>query len=141
MQAVLTSFVSGLLFGGGLILSGMIDAANVLAFFDVAGEWNPSLAFVMAGGLAVTWGGYVWALRRAAPLCEPRFQIPTSTRVDARLVAGSAIFGLGWGLAGYCPGPALAAAGGGVTQAAIFLAAMLAGMMLWRVVESAQSRA
>lgn len=135
MRAIITAFAAGLLFGGGLVLSGMADPANVLGFFDVAGQWNPTLAFVMAGGLAVTFVGYRVILRRPAPLCEERFQVPTSTLIDARLIGGAALFGLGWGIAGYCPGPAFVAAAGGFVEAMIFTAAMVAGMALWRFVQ------
>lgn len=135
MRAVLTAFAAGLLFGVGLLLSGMADPANVLGFFDVAGQWNPTLAFVMAGGLGVTLVGYRLCLRRPAPLCETKFQVPTAKAIDARLIGGAALFGLGWGIAGYCPGPAFVAAGAGFAEAAIFTAAMVAGMALWRVVQ------
>jgi len=135
MCVILSAFAAGLLFGGGLLLSGMADPANVLGFFDVAGQWNPTLAFVMAGGLGVTWGGYRLCLRREAPLCEAGFQLPTSNRIDTRLIGGAVLFGLGWGMAGYCPGPALVATGGGIVSAALFAAAMVAGMAAWRLVE------
>lgn len=134
MRAIFTAFVAGLLFGAGLLLSGMADPANVLGFFDVAGQWNPTLAFVMAGGLGVTLIGYQVALRRAAPLCGDKFQLPSGKAIDARLVGGAALFGLGWGIAGYCSGPAIVAAGGGFTEAAIFTAAMVGGMGAWKFV-------
>ncbi|MCR6631982.1 MAG: YeeE/YedE family protein [Magnetospirillum sp.] len=134
MRALLSAFFAGLLFGTGLLLSGMADPANVLGFLDVAGAWNPTLAFVMAGGLSVTFLGYRLGLKRPAPLCDDRFRLPTSVAIDARLIGGAAVFGLGWGLAGYCPGPAFAAAGGGFTEAIVFAAAMVAGMGLWRLV-------
>lgn len=135
MRAVVSAFAAGLLFGGGLLLSGMADPANVLGFFDVAGVWNPTLAFVMAGGLAVTLLGYRLVLKRSAPLCEDRFQLPTSKSMDARLIGGAALFGLGWGIAGYCPGPAFVAAAGGFAEAAIFAAAMVGGMAAWKFVQ------
>lgn len=119
-----TAFLAGLLFGSGLILSGMADAANVLGFLDVAGEWNPSLALVMAGGLGVTMLGYGLTAKRTPP----------PAAIDARLIGGSALFGIGWGVAGYCPGPALAAAGGGFAEAALFTAAMIGGMLAWKLV-------
>lgn len=134
MRACLSAFVAGLLFGGGLLLSGMADPANVLGFFDVLGAWNPTLAFVMAGGLGVTLLGYRLVLRRPAPVCESKFQVPTSRLIDARLLGGAALFGLGWGIAGYCPGPALVATAGGFTEAVIFTAAMVAGMGVWKFV-------
>lgn len=135
MRRVLSAFAAGLLFGGGLILSGMADPANVLGFFDVLGAWNPTLAFVMGGGLAVSFVGYRLCLRRSAPVCEDSFQLPGTKLIDARLVGGAALFGLGWGIAGYCPGPAVVAAAGGFAEAAIFTAAMVAGMALWKFVQ------
>jgi uncharacterized membrane protein YedE/YeeE len=135
MRAIVTAFAAGLLFGGGLILSGMADPANVLGFFDVAGQWNPTLAFVMAGGLGVTLLGYRLTLKRRAPVCADKFQVPTSQVIDARLIGGAALFGLGWGIAGYCPGPAFVAAAGGFTEAAIFTAAMVGGMAAWKFVQ------
>jgi uncharacterized membrane protein YedE/YeeE len=135
MRATVTSYVAGVLFGAGLILSGMADPAAVQGFFDVFGTWNPSLAFVMAGGLAVAFTGYRLCLRSEVPLCAAAFQVPARQDIDRRLVGGSAIFGLGWGLVGYCPGPALLSAAGGISQAVLFTAAMLAGMLAWRLVE------
>ncbi|HTH17847.1 MAG TPA: DUF6691 family protein [Magnetospirillum sp.] len=131
MGVLVSAFASGLLFGVGLILSGMADPAIVLGFFDVAGSWNPTLAFVMAGGLATTFVGYRLVLKRKAPLCAEAFQLPTSQVIDGRLVGGAVLFGLGWGVAGYCPGPALVAAMGGFTEAVTFTAAMTAGMAAW----------
>lgn len=122
---MLSTFLAGLLFGAGLLLSGMVDPVNVLGFFDVAGAWNPSLAFVMGGGLGVTMLGY-----RFVPKSAP---VPATT-IDVRLVGGAVLFGLGWGVAGYCPGPALAAAGGGFAEALLFTAAMIAGMLAWKLV-------
>lgn len=135
MRAILSAFAAGLLFGAGLLLSGMADPANVLGFFDVAGQWNPTLAFVMAGGLGVTLIGYRWTRGRAAPLCDDRFRLPTAKAIDAPLIGGAALFGLGWGIAGYCPGPAIVATGGGFAEAAIFTAAMVAGMAVWKGVQ------
>lgn len=128
MRTTLTAFLAGILFGAGLLLSGMADPANVLGFFDVAGEWNPSLAFVMAGGLGVTMLGYGIMGRRAP------FSPSVPTQLDTPLIGGAALFGLGWGLSGYCPGPALAASAGGFAEAAIFTAAMVAGMLGWKLV-------
>lgn len=134
MPALFTAFAAGLLFGAGLLLSGMADPVNVLGFFDVAGQWSPTLAFVMAGGLGVALIGYQVALRRPMPLCEEKFQVPSAKAIDARLVGGAVLFGLGWGMAGYCPGPAIVAAGGGFGEAVIFTAAMVAGMAAWKFV-------
>lgn len=135
MARVISAFTAGLLFGIGLLVSGMADPANVLGFFDVAGGWNPTLAFVMAGGLGVTLVGYRLILARSGPLCEQRFQVPTNKAIDARLIGGAVLFGLGWGIAGYCPGPAFVAAAGGFTEAALFTLAMVAGMIGWKLVE------
>jgi uncharacterized membrane protein YedE/YeeE len=135
MRQSISSYVAGLLFGIGLLVSGMANPATVLGFFDVAGLWNPTLALVMAGGLSVTALGYRWCLKRSGPLCAATYQLPGGTQVDARLMLGSALFGLGWGLAGYCPGPAVLAAAGGLTEAALFSAAMLGGMLAWKLVD------
>lgn len=124
---------AGALFGLGLAVSGMTDPDKVLDFLDVAGRWDPSLALVMAGALAVSLPGFAWARRRHASLCGDPLASPPPTRVDARLLAGSALFGIGWGIAGYCPGPALAnLAHGG--EAIAFVAALLAGSQLARLV-------
>ena len=131
---LLSSFAVGLIFGLGIALSGMINPAKVLNFFDVAGAWDPSLAFVMGGALVTTFLGYRIVLRRSAPLIEPRFQIPTSRDIDARLVGGSAVFGIGWGIAGFCPGAAVPALGTGRWEVALFVAALLAGLWIGRAV-------
>ncbi|MEL7029203.1 MAG: YeeE/YedE family protein [Pseudomonadota bacterium] len=132
----LAAFAAGLLFGLGLIVSGMVNPAKVLAFLDVAGEWDPSLAFVMAGAVAVNGIGYRVATGRAHPLFETKFSIPTRTDIDRDLVAGACLFGVGWGLAGFCPGPALAALGAAPAEAAIFVAAMLVGMTATKLVRT-----
>lgn len=131
MVRLLSALASGLLFGAGLAVSGMIDPERVLGFLDVAGAWDPTLAFVMAGGLAVTTVGYRLALRRAKPLCEPAFQVPTRRDIDGRLIGGAVLFGAGWGLVGLCPGPALAGLGLGLWSIWVFVAAMIAGMLLY----------
>lgn len=136
MRRQFSAFASGLLFGCGLLLSGMAEPARVLGFLDVLGVWDPSLAFVMGGGLTVTALGYQWCLRRSGPLCAVTYQIPQRRDLDARLFLGSALFGLGWGLVGYCPGPALLAGAAGLGTALWFCAAMLAGMLCWRLMES-----
>jgi len=123
-------FLSGLVFGVGLIVGGMTDPARVLGFLDLAGAWDPSLAFVMLGAVATTALGYGLVLRRAHPLCDTDFHLPTARRIDRRLLLGAALFGTGWGLAGYCPGPvivSLAALQGGVW---VMFASMLAGWLL-----------
>ncbi len=118
----------GLIFGFGIALSGMINPAKVLNFFDIAGTWDPSLAFVMGGALAVTFVGYRIVLARPAPLAEPRFQLPANRRIDARLIGGAALFGVGWGIAGFCPGGALPALGAGVAAVYWFVGALIAGI-------------
>jgi uncharacterized protein len=127
-----TAFLAGLVFAIGLGVSGMTRPAKVLAFLDVTGVWDPSLAFVMMGAIAVHALAVPWILRRRAPLFADCFSSPTRTDVDLRLVAGAAVFGAGWGLSGYCPGPALTSLGAGTTAAAVFVPAMLAGMWLHR---------
>lgn len=127
---LLTIYLIGLIFGLGIVMAGMANPAKVLNFFDFAGAWDPSLIFVMGGALAVTFLGYRLVLPRPAPLFEPKFSLPTSRVIDARLVGGSALFGLGWGMTGYCPGGALPALGTAEPTVFLFIAAMLAGMIL-----------
>ena len=127
------ALVSGLLFGLGLIVSGMSDPAKVLNFLDVFGTWDPSLAFVMGGAILVTAPGFAWLTRnRSQPLFASRFRIPTDTRVDPKLLSGAAIFGVGWGLGGFCPGPALTALPIAATGTLVFVPFMLGGMWLAR---------
>jgi uncharacterized protein len=129
-RSIVLAFVAGVLFGGGLVVSGMTDPGKVIGFLDVTRDWDPSLAFVMAGAVGV----YALAARalggRERPWLDTCFHLPTRTALDRRLVVGSAVFGIGWGLAGYCPGPGIVAAGGAVTTALVFVAAMGAGMLL-----------
>ena len=140
-MALFAALLSGLLFGAGLVVSRMVDPTKVQHFLDFAGmatgAWDPSLAFVMAGALAVTAPGYRLILRRKAPLAASAFRLPTRTDIDAKLVVGAAAFGVGWGLAGYCPGPAIASLVFGRAEAAVFVVAMLAGMGLFRLRERA----
>ncbi|ACA14883.1 protein of unknown function DUF395 YeeE/YedE [Methylobacterium sp. 4-46] len=130
---LLAALASGLLFGVGLALSGMMNPRKVLGFLDLAGAWDPSLAFVLAGAVGVSALGYALKARMAAPLLAPRFEVPANRRVDARLLGGAVLFGVGWGLAGFCPGPALAGLALGLPSVAVFVAAMLAGMLLHRL--------
>lgn len=141
MRATFAGLIAGLLFGVGLSLSGMTDPAIVLAFLDVAGAWNPQLAFVMAGGLIVTFVGYRLVARRPAPLWESRFATPSATRIDTPLLAGAVVFGIGWGLAGYCPGPAVASLAGLRGGVFAFVAAMLVGMIAVRIARRPSGRA
>jgi uncharacterized membrane protein YedE/YeeE len=127
---VLMSLLAGLVFGIGLIVSGMADPAKVLGFLDLAGAWDPSLAFVMAGAIAVGVIGFAVAKRRRRSLLGLPMQLPGTGPVDRKLVLGGLMFGIGWGLAGFCPGPALVALGMGSAKAIVFVIAMLAGMAL-----------
>ena len=127
------ALIAGVIFGTGIAVSGMMDPAKVLNFFDIAGTWDPSLAFVMGGALVVTFIGYRLVWRRSAPLFGGRFQIPGSTAIDGRLIGGSALFGVGWGIAGFCPGAAIPALGTGRWEVALFLVAVIAGFGLRRV--------
>ncbi len=133
---VLLQFAIGLIFGLGLLLSGMSNPAKVLNFLDLggigAGTWDPSLAFVMAGAVAVTFAGFNFVLKRSQPLFSETFHLPTKSEIDRRIILGPAIFGVGWALAGFCPGPALTALGFGSKAAVLFVAAMLSGMVLAR---------
>lgn len=126
----LSGLICGLMFGAGLALSGMTDTAKVLGFLDIFGQWIPDLAFVMGGAVAVTAFAFSVVLRRQRPLFAPAFSLPLSTHIDGRLIAGSALFGIGWGLYGYCPGPGLAALVYGNAGAVSFVLSMLAGMGL-----------
>jgi uncharacterized membrane protein YedE/YeeE len=130
MRVILTGFAFGLLFGLGLLLSGMTDPARVLGFLDIAGAWNPALALVMAGGIATALPAFALAKRRTRSLLGAPICLPTATRIDAKLLGGAAIFGLGWGLAGICPGPALVLLGHAAPGAVLFTAAMLLGARL-----------
>jgi uncharacterized membrane protein YedE/YeeE len=125
---------TGMLFGVGLSLSGMVQPLKVVGFLDVAGAWDPTLALVMGGAIAVTALTFPVILRRGRPLWTDSFSLPTRQDVDARLVGGSLLFGIGWGLGGFCPGPALASLALGASGAWIFVAAMAAGMLLHRIV-------
>jgi uncharacterized protein len=127
MQRVF-EFIAGLLFGIGLILSGMTDPGKVKGFLDVAGAWDPSLALVMGGGVAVAVFAFAAMKRRGASLFGGSMTMPGSASIDRRLLAGSLVFGVGWGLAGFCPGPAVVSAGAGYPQAIVFVLAMIAGM-------------
>jgi uncharacterized protein len=126
-------FLIGALFGSGIALSGMANPAKVLNFFDLAGSFDPSLAFVMAGALAVAAPGYALLFRmRNKPLFDQSFRLPKASAIDAKLVGGSAVFGIGWGIAGFCPGASIPALGLGHASAAIFVAALLVGILIAR---------
>ena len=130
MRQVFTATLAGALFGAGLVVSGMSNPNKVLNFLDPLGPWDPSLLLVMAAAVAVSFIGFRLAWRQNRPWCDETFQLPTATRPDRRLLLGAALFGLGWGLAGYCPGPALTALVIAPQEAFWFVAAMLAGMLL-----------
>lgn len=124
----LLTLISGLLFGFGLLLSGMADPAKVQNFLDLFGTWDPSLAFVMGGAIAVTMPGFWLVIRRNRPFFNDVFHLPSRTDLDARLITGAAIFGVGWGLGGFCPGPAMTALPLAAEGTLIFVATMLTGM-------------
>jgi len=136
---MLSYVLIGLIFGLGIVIGGMANPAKVLNFFDIAGTWDPSLAFVMGGALGVTALGYRIILRRPAPVLAGRFQLPTRRDIDVPLVAGSAVFGIGWGIAGFCPGGALPALGTGRPEVFVFTAALLAGIILAKRIQAART--
>jgi uncharacterized membrane protein YedE/YeeE len=129
MKAIV-GLLCGIVFGVGLAMSGMTDTAKVLGFLDVTGAWVPDLAFVMGGAVLVTLVAFRFVLRMKRPVLNPRFYLPGTTVIDGRLLGGAAIFGIGWGVYGYCPGPALAALAYLDSQTAMFVVAMLVGMAL-----------
>lgn len=125
---LVSTYLIGLVFGVGISVSGMANPAKVLNFFDIAGTWDPSLAFVMGGAVVVAFLGYRIVLRRPAPMFDAKFHLPDNPRIDARLLGGSALFGIGWGIAGFCPGGALPALGTGQIEVFVFAAALIAGI-------------
>ena len=130
MTRILFGLVAGLVFGCGLVIAGMSNPGKVLNFLDVAGAWDPSLIFVMAGATITTFIGYRLAWQRTAPVANPTFDVPSSKAIDAPLLAGALLFGLGWGISGFCPGPAWTALGLGATGTLAFVPAMLVGLFL-----------
>jgi uncharacterized membrane protein YedE/YeeE len=139
MQIIMALAV-GILFGIGLIVSGMTDPSKVVGFLDLAGRWDPSLAFVMGGAIAVGLVAFAFAAKRDKSLLGDTMRLPTATRIDRRLVFGGLVFGAGWGLAGYCPGPALASLAIGGAKPLIFAAAMVAGMVIFILLERVSLR-
>ncbi len=129
---LLFGYLAGLIFGLGLVLSGMSNPAKVLNFLDVFGTWDPSLAFVMGGATLVTFVGYRIVWRQSAPALHHRFEVPTNTTIDARLLTGAAVFGIGWGIGGFCPGPAWTALPLLAPGTLVFIPAMIAGLWLGR---------
>ncbi|MBC2690291.1 MULTISPECIES: DUF6691 family protein [Pseudomonas] len=132
----LSAFISGLLFGLGLLLAGMANPTKVLAFLDVAGAWDPSLALVMVAAIGVAVGPLTWARQQSSSLLGRPMQLPSKRELDPRLVGGSLLFGIGWGIAGICPGPAVAIVFTGHWQVIVFMLAMLAGMLLFTALET-----
>ena len=130
---LITALLSGLLFGLGLIVSGMTNPQKVLAFLDIAGQWDPSLAFVMLGAIPVMALAYWFMQGRSSTCLQQEVHIPANRKLDAKLVTGAVLFGIGWGLVGYCPGPALASLLTGLISPLIFSLAMVAGMLVYRV--------
>lgn len=139
-MATIFAFVAGLVFGIGLIVAGMTNPAKILGFLDFAGSWDPSLALVMAGAIAVGLVAFALARRRTMSALGLPIQLPAARTIDARLVAGSLAFGVGWGLAGFCPGPAIVALGAGYAKAAVFVVAMLLGMGAFEWFERQRTR-
>ena len=137
MLSALTSLIAGAIFGAGLAVSGMMNPAKVLGFLDIAGNWDPTLAFVMGGALLVAAPGFLFLRKRGAALTGGRLHLPVRSAIDGRLLGGAALFGLGWGLGGFCPGPAIAGLATGVGGVYVFVAAMLAGMLLFRLMPRA----
>ncbi len=135
MKHRISEFLVGLVFGLGLIVSGMTDPGKVLGFLDLTGLWDPSLAFVMGGAIAVGIFAFAIARKRTTSFLGGAMQLPTSRDIDKRLIAGSLLFGAGWGVAGFCPGPAIVSVGAGEPKAIVFVLAMLAGMWLFEMAE------
>jgi uncharacterized membrane protein YedE/YeeE len=133
---LLSTYIIGLIFGIGISISGMANPAKVLNFFDIAGAWDPSLAFVMGGALIVTFIGYRMVFNRGAPLLEQKFQLPTRRDIDPALIGGSALFGVGWGMTGFCPGGALPALGTGRSEVLIFVAALIVGILIAKTLQN-----
>ncbi|EED35236.1 YeeE/YedE family protein [Luminiphilus syltensis NOR5-1B] len=133
----LAALVSGILFGIGLALSGMTNTAKVQGFLDLFGDWQPDLAFVMGGALLISLGATPFILQRSKPIFAEAFSLPASAVIDRRLIGGGVLFGIGWGLVGYCPGPAIAALAYGTESTVVFIAAMLAGMGLAKLLKLA----
>ncbi|MCC2970435.1 DUF6691 family protein [Massilia sp. IC2-476] len=127
--------LAGFVFGTGLVMSGLADPAKVLAFLDLAGRWDPSLLFTMGGALLVAWPAFAWASRRGRTLAGGPLHLPQKGNVDRRLILGSLVFGIGWGLAGYCPGPAVVSLAWGGVKPLMFVGAMIAGMALYELLE------
>ena len=134
LKTVLFAFIAGLIFGLGLILAGMANPAKVLGFLDIAGTWDPSLAFVMAGAIMIGFVAFLLAKKRTQSFLGLPIQMPTNQLIDKELVLGSALFGIGWGLAGICPGPGIVLLGAGETKGLVFVSALVLGVLIFRVI-------
>lgn len=141
MVRIIVAGLIGLVFGAGIVISGMGNPAKVLNFFDIFGTWDPSLMLVMGSALAVTFVGYRFVLKRPTPVFDKVFHLPTKKDIDKPLVVGSAIFGIGWGIAGFCPGGAIPALGSGNVQPFIFVTAMIAGIVTTTVLRNRAPKA
>lgn len=141
MKSLLASLLAGLVFGLGLIVSGMANPEKVLGFLDIAGLWDPSLAFVMGGAVIVGTLAFAVARRRTLSFLGLDFRVPGSNRIDKRLVLGSLVFGIGWGIAGFCPGPGLVAMGAGEPKGIVFALSMVAGMAVFELIERGRTKA
>ncbi len=135
MTRMLSALVGGAIFGAGLVIGGMTQPSKVVGFLDLFGNWDASLAFVMAGAVGVNALAYRWVLKRPGPLFAGRFAIPERHEIDRRLIGGAILFGIGWGLAGYCPGPAVTSILSGHLAAPVFIVGMLAGMIVYHLAE------
>lgn len=134
-MAIFISLLTGLIFGVGLLISGMANPAKVLGFLDIAGKWDPSLVCVMAGAIVIGFFAFKIANKRTVSLIGLDMKLPTANQIDRRLIIGSVLFGIGWGIAGFCPGPAIVSLGMGEIKAVIFVAAMLLGMGIFELLE------
>ena len=135
-MSILVALFAGIIFGFGILISGMANPAKVQNFFDLAGAWDPSLAFVMGGALLVTVPGYYLVFKMKQPILAEKFHLPTKGTIDSKLVGGAILFGIGWGITGFCPGAVPPAVGTGNSGALLFCAAMLTGMMATRLIQS-----
>lgn len=141
MKPAISALIAGVLFGFGLAISGMTQADKVINFLDLSHAWDPSLGFVMAGAIAVHFVLYRLILRRTSPLFADRFGIPTRTDFDAKLIGGAALFGVGWALGGYCPGPGLTSLASGATNALVFVGSLTLGVVGYQAFQSYQQSA
>jgi len=141
MKSIVTALIAGLLFGFGLIASEMVNPSKVIGFLDLfGGNWDPSLAFVMGGALITTFIGYRFVLKRERPIVAEKFDLPTKTDLDARLIGGASLFGIGWGMAGYCPGPAIVAMPFMYQETFVFVGSMIIGMFIYNLFDKAMAQ-